>query len=63
MPATPAVRLLDLIAGNGLFLRVAAHVWNLTPYASELDGKCAQAGAFTYSQIALPRPLAALGLD
>jgi len=43
VPATPAVKLLDPFAGDGLFLEVAAHAWNLTPYANELDGERAQA--------------------
>jgi len=43
MPATPAVKLLDPFAGDGLFLDVAAQAWNVTPYANELDGERAQA--------------------
>ncbi len=42
MPATPAVKLLDPFAGDGLFLQVAAQAWNVTPYANELDGERAQ---------------------
>ncbi len=42
MPATPAVKLLDPFAGDGLFLDVAAQAWNVTPYANELDGERAQ---------------------
>jgi superfamily II DNA or RNA helicase len=41
-PATPAVKLLDPFAGDGLFLEVAAQAWNVTPYANELDGERAQ---------------------
>ncbi|MBE2267769.1 MAG: hypothetical protein IAE80_06020 [Anaerolinea sp.] len=37
-PATPAVRLLDPFAGEGVFLEVAAQAWNVMPYANELDG-------------------------
>ena len=43
MPATPAVKLLDPFAGEGLFLEVAAKAWHVTPYANELDGERAQA--------------------
>ena len=43
MPATPAVKLLDPFAGDGLFLEVAAKAWHVTPYANELDGERAQA--------------------
>jgi len=42
MPATPAVKLLDPLAGDGLFLEVAAQAWHVTPYANELDGERAQ---------------------
>ncbi len=42
MPATPAVKLLDPFAGDGLFLHVAAQAWNVTPYANELDGARAE---------------------
>jgi hypothetical protein len=42
-PATPAVRLLDPFAGEGAFLEAAAKVWNVTPYANELDGDRAAA--------------------
>ena len=43
VPATPAVKLLDPFAGDGLFLEVAAKAWSVTPYANELDGERAQA--------------------
>ena len=42
MSATPAVKLLDPFAGDGLFLDVAAKTWNVTLYANELDGERAQ---------------------
>jgi len=42
-PATPATRLLDPFAGEGIFLEAAANAWNVTPYANELDGERAQA--------------------
>lgn len=42
-PATPAHKLLDPFAGDGLFLEVAAKAWNVSPYANELDGERAQA--------------------
>ena len=38
-PATPAVRMLDPFAGEGVFLEAAAQVWKVTPYANELDGE------------------------
>jgi hypothetical protein len=41
-PATPAHRMLDPFAGEGAFLEAAAHYWNVTPYANELDGERAQ---------------------
>jgi hypothetical protein len=41
-PATPATRIIDPFAGEGVFLEAAAQVWNATPYACELDGKRAQ---------------------
>ncbi len=43
VPATPAVKLLDPFAGDGLFLDTAAQAWHVTPYANELDGERAQA--------------------
>jgi hypothetical protein len=42
-PATPAVRLLDPFAGEGIFLEAAAAAWNVTAYANELDGERAAA--------------------
>lgn len=42
-PATPATRLLDPFAGEGVFLETAARAWNVTPYANELDGERAAA--------------------
>lgn len=42
-PATSATRLLDPFAGEGVFLEAAAHAWNVTPYANELDGERAAA--------------------
>src|SRR5258708_5142755 len=36
-PTTPATRMLDPFAGEGLFLDVAAKTWQVTPYANELD--------------------------
>jgi hypothetical protein len=41
--ATPAVRLLDPFAGQGMFLEAAAKAWNVTPYANELEGERAAA--------------------
>jgi 16S rRNA G966 N2-methylase RsmD len=41
--ATPAVRMLDPFAGEGIFLEAAAKQWNVTPYANELDGERAAA--------------------
>ena len=38
-PATLAHKLLDPFAGEGAFLEAAAKVWNVTPYANELDGE------------------------
>ena len=37
-PATPAHKLLDPYAGEGVFLETAAAAWRTTPYANELDG-------------------------
>jgi hypothetical protein len=42
-PATPAVRMLDPFAGEGLVLEAAAQAWHVTPYANELDGDRAAA--------------------
>jgi len=42
-PATASVKLLDPFAGDGQFLETAAHAWQITPYANELDGERAQA--------------------
>src|SRR5258707_8994734 len=42
-PATPATRMLDPFAGEGLFLEAAAKAWQVTPYANELDGDRAAA--------------------
>ncbi len=41
-PATPATRIIDPFAGEGVFLEAAAQAWNATPYACELDGNRAQ---------------------
>ncbi len=38
-PATPAHRLLDPFAGEGMFLEAATQAWQMTPYANELDGE------------------------
>jgi len=42
-PATPAHKLLDPYAGEGVFLETAAAAWRTTPYANELDGSRAEA--------------------
>src|SRR5258708_7046054 len=41
--ATPATRMLDPFAGEGLFLEAAAKAWQVTSYANELDGDRASA--------------------
>lgn len=41
-PGTPATRIIDPFAGEGIFLEAAVRQWKVTPYACELDGKRAQ---------------------